>query len=102
MFFPTGPDAKSSVDLWYYLISNFSVLPSKSDMLMKSLAALSCAYIGKQNYDQNILRYGLQLYNSAIRQMAAMINRDTYCDDIIYTTVIFQEIEVSGNFLRFT
>lgn len=93
MFFPTGPDAKSSVDLWYYLISNFSVLPSKSDMLMKSLAALSCAYIGKQNYDQNILRYGLQLYNSAIRQMAAMINRDTYCDDIIYTTVIFQEIE---------
>lgn len=91
-------DAKSSVDLWYYLISNISALPTKGEMLEKSLAALSCAYLGKQNRDDRLLKYGVQLYNSAIRHMANMITRDAYSDDIIYTTVIFQEIEVNYSY----
>lgn len=95
VFFPTGAEAKSSVDLWHYLISNFSALPNKSEMLEKSLAALACAWLGKQNNDAGLLKYGVQLYNVAIRQMASLITRDAYSDDIIYTTVLFQEIEVS-------
>lgn len=64
-------------------------------MLEKSLAALACAWLGKQNNDAGLLKYGVQLYNVAIRQMASLITRDAYSDDIIYTTVLFQEIEVS-------
>lgn len=65
-------------------------------MLEKSLAALACAWLGKQNKDAGLLKYGVQLYNSAIKQMGSMITRDVYTDDIIYCTVLFQEIEVSG------
>lgn len=96
VFFPVQGDAKSSVDLWYYLASNFSAIPRKSEMLEKSLAALACAWLGKQNKDAGLLKYGVQLYNSAIKQMGSMITRDVYTDDIIYCTVLFQEIEVSG------
>ncbi|CAI7676282.1 unnamed protein product [Penicillium pancosmium] len=93
VFFPVQGDAKSSVDLWYYLASNFSAIPRKSEMLEKSLAALACAWLGKQNKDSGLLKYGVQLYNSAIKQMGSMITRDVYSDDIIYCTVLFQEIE---------
>lgn len=95
IFFPAEMEARSSVDLWHYLICNFSALPIKTEMLEKALAALACVYLGKQNRDERFLKYGVQLYNSAIRSMAGMITRDAYCDDIIYTTVVFQEIEVS-------
>lgn len=94
VFFPARLEAKSSVDLWYHLICNFSALSQKSEMLEKSLTALACAYLGKRNHDAHLLKYGVQLYNSAIRLMGSMITRDAYCDDIIYSTVLFQEIEV--------
>jgi hypothetical protein len=64
-------------------------------MLEKSLAALACAWLGKRNKDAGLLKYGVQLYNSAIKKMGSMITRDIYSDDIIYCTVLFQEIEVS-------
>ncbi|KAJ5669055.1 hypothetical protein N7462_010125 [Penicillium macrosclerotiorum] len=92
IFFP-NQEAHSSVDLWHYLISGISALPQKSTMLQKAVSAISCAYLGKLNNDDRIFQYGIQLYNIAIRHMSSMISRDAYSDDIIYTTVIFQELE---------
>ncbi|KAJ5100123.1 hypothetical protein N7532_007124 [Penicillium argentinense] len=91
IFFPT--QAFSSVDLWYYLISSISALPQKSIMLEYAISAIACIYWGKLNHDKRVFQHGIQLYNVAIRHVSNMITRDAYCDDIIYATVIFQEIE---------
>jgi hypothetical protein len=82
------------VDLWHYLITSFVSLPQKTHMLESAITAISCVYLGKSKSHSQILRYGLQLYNQAIQEMSSMICRNIHTDDIIYTTVIFQEIEV--------
>jgi hypothetical protein len=82
------------VDLWHYLIESFFNLPQKTHMLETAITAISCVYLGKLKTDSRVLRHGLQLYNQAIQDMSSMICRNIYTDDIIYTTVIFQEIEV--------
>ncbi|KAJ5151220.1 uncharacterized protein N7482_010472 [Penicillium canariense] len=94
VFFPSDTKTTASdVDGWYSLISGFASLPSKTKMLENALSAIACCYLGKLRRDDPVFRHGLQLYNAAIRDMSSMINKDDYCDDIIYTTVIFQEIE---------
>ncbi|KAJ5082815.1 hypothetical protein N7532_011858 [Penicillium argentinense] len=90
--FPTHMDV-SNVDMWRFLVQNFSILPGKSDMLEKTISSVSCLFLGKINHDDRMFNQGLRLYNSAVRQMAKMISQDAYSDDLVYTAVIFQEIE---------
>ncbi|KAJ5682701.1 hypothetical protein N7462_005866 [Penicillium macrosclerotiorum] len=85
---------QSTVDLWPSLITTFSKLPQKTRMLETAISAISCAYLGKLKRDKRVFQHGIQLYNVAIRQMSSMINQDYFCDDIIYTTIIFQEMEL--------
>ncbi|KAK5796020.1 hypothetical protein VI817_005305 [Penicillium citrinum] len=92
-YFPTQMDV-SGVDLWRYLVQGFLRLPYKSEMLDKTLSSISCLYLGKVYHDTHMFKYGLQLYNGAIRLMSNMISRDNFNEDIVYTAVIFQEIEV--------
>ena len=63
-------------------------------MLEKAISALSCLHIGKAYRNKSIFNYGLELYNGSIRHMAEMIGRGRFHEDIIYTGVIFQDIEV--------
>lgn len=97
-YFPTGM-AVSDVDMWQYLLQGFAGLPNKTEMLDKTLSAITCFYIGKVSQDDRMSKYGLQLYNSAIRHMSRMISRDVFTEDIVYTAVLFQEIEVFNIFV---
>lgn len=94
IYFPQSIDTSYALDVWHYLISGFSTLPKKTEMLDKAIAALACFYLGKQRKDDRLFHHGIQLYNSAIRHLSIMMSQNNYCDDIVYTTIVFQEIEV--------
>lgn len=93
-YFPTQM-AVSDVDMWHYLLQGFAGLPNKTEMLDKTLSAISCLYLGKATRDDRMSKHGIQLYNTAIRHMSNMISRDSFTEEILYTAVIFQEIESS-------
>ncbi|CEJ61445.1 hypothetical protein PMG11_09979 [Penicillium brasilianum] len=93
IYFPQSIDTSYALDVWHYLISGFSTLPKKTEMLDKAIAALACFYLGKQRKDDRLFHHGIQLYNSAIRHLSIMMSQNNYCDDIVYTTIVFQEIE---------
>lgn len=82
------------VELWHSLFEGFFMLPKKTHMLDTAITAISCVYLGKIKNDGRVFGYGLQLYNRAIQDMSSMICQNIHTDDIIYTSVIFQEIEV--------
>jgi hypothetical protein len=94
IYFPQSIDTSYNLDVWHYLISGFSALPKKTQMLDKAIAALACFYLGKLRNDKRLFHHGIQLYNSAIRHLSTMMSQNNYCDDIVYTTIVFQEIEV--------
>jgi hypothetical protein len=94
IYFPQSIDTSYALDVWHYLISGFSALPKKTEMLDKAIAALACFYLGKLRKDNRLFNHGIQLYNSAIRHLSVMMSQNSYCDDIVYTTIVFQEIEV--------
>jgi hypothetical protein len=94
IYFPQSIDTSYNLDVWHYLISGFSALPKKTQMLDKAIAALACFYLGKLRNDKRLFHHGILLYNSAIRHLSTMMSQNNYCDDIVYTTIVFQEIEV--------
>jgi hypothetical protein len=63
-------------------------------MLDKALSALLCVFLGKIRHDEQFLQHVVQLYNHAIQCMSKAIRRNAYADDIVYTGVIFQQIQV--------
>lgn len=75
------------------------MLPRKSLMLQKATSALSCIFLGKLHSDKPALQYGLSLYNEAIYEMSKRISRRDYSADLIYTCVLFEQIEVRNIFL---
>ncbi|CAI7616690.1 unnamed protein product [Penicillium manginii] len=87
--------AVSDVDMWHYLLQGFAGLPNKTEMLDMTLSAITCLYMGKARKDDRMSKHGLQLYNGAIRHLSSMISRDVFSEDIVYTAVLFQEIESS-------
>jgi hypothetical protein len=84
----------SSLNLWQYLIYNFATLPNKTNMLERAISAVSCLYMGKINNDDHMYNYGLDLYGTAIRSVKNNIYRNAWNAEIVYTAVIFQELEV--------
>ncbi|GLI74773.1 hypothetical protein PoHVEF18_003021 [Penicillium ochrochloron] len=94
IYFPQSIDTSYNLDVWHYLISGFSALPKKTQMLDKAIAALACFYLGKLRNDKRVFHHGILLYNSAIRHLSTMMSQNNYCDDIVYTTIVFQEIEL--------
>lgn len=93
-FFPIDIAGSTGTDPYYYLISSFSQLPHKTQMLDNAIAAASCVFLGKHHRDDALLQEGLRFQNSAIRHMSSMISRGTYHDDLVYTAAIFQSLEV--------
>ncbi|KAJ5439346.1 uncharacterized protein N7458_010344 [Penicillium daleae] len=83
----------SSLNLWQYLIYNFATLPNKTNMLERAISAVSCLYMGKMNNDDHMYNYGLDLYGTAIRSVKNNIYRNAWNAEIVYTAVIFQELE---------
>ncbi|KAJ5973590.1 hypothetical protein N7481_010800 [Penicillium waksmanii] len=92
-YFPhtTGPGW--DFDMTYSVFSTLFALPQKSQMLDIAFSALSCVFLGKNHSDQQILQYGLRLYNHAIQSMSKAISRKDYSLDIVYTCIVFQQIQ---------
>lgn len=84
----------STITLSHYLMSEIVGLPNKGDMVEKAICALACVFMGRHEANHQLLVHGVSLYNSAIRSLAAMLCRNPSHEDIVYTTYIFQEIEV--------
>lgn len=66
-------------------------------MLEQAISAISCVFLGKLDRDDRMLQQGVQSYNSAIRHMTRMLSRKDYSDELLYVSVIFQELEVTPN-----
>lgn len=98
-FFPRMVKPACVVNLTYPIISTIYMLPQKSLMLQKATSALSCVFLGKLHRDKPVLQYGLSLYNEAIYEMSKRISRRDYSAELIYTCVLFEQIEVRNIFL---
>ncbi|KAJ5377101.1 hypothetical protein N7509_013987 [Penicillium cosmopolitanum] len=61
-------------------------------MVDRAVSAISCLFLGKTNRDTPIFQHGVQLYNSAMRQVSNMIRQGILTNEILYTVAIFQEI----------
>ncbi|OQE18639.1 hypothetical protein PENSTE_c017G00673 [Penicillium steckii] len=92
LYFPKNSKV-SQVDFWQFLISGFAALPKKSMMLEKAICAVSSFYIGKMIGDTRLFNYGLQMYTEAMRILRRNIQLGFFGNEMIYTAVIFQEIE---------
>ncbi|KAJ5613735.1 hypothetical protein N7528_007389 [Penicillium herquei] len=68
-------------------------LANKSQITERALSAIACISLGKANHNTMIINHGLSLYNAAIRQLANMIQRGVYTNDICYTVFLFQTID---------
>ncbi|KAJ5721257.1 uncharacterized protein N7483_009191 [Penicillium malachiteum] len=93
-YFPINLEGGLAVDSWHFILMEFLGLSKKSIMLEKALAAVSCIYLGKITNNDSVLRHGVTLYNQAIRILANMLRRGLVTDDVLYTTVVFQVLEV--------
>lgn len=71
--------------------------PAQSEMLQRALTALSSIYFGRVNHDSGLFQSGIQQYNIAIRHMSRMLSCEKHTDDMIYTTVLFQVIQVRAS-----
>lgn len=71
-------------------------------MLEKAISAISCIFLGKMDRNDNLLRHGLGLYNNAIKHMSTTLKRKAYSEDVLYTSMIFQELEVKSCTCRST
>ncbi|KAL2814054.1 hypothetical protein BDW59DRAFT_176569 [Aspergillus cavernicola] len=92
-YFPHNMERVSDVGKSRYIISGITALPQKSPMLENVLAALSCIFLGKSRNDKHVFRHGLRLYNIALQYMAISISRGVCSDTIVYTCVIFLQIQ---------
>lgn len=67
-------------------------------MLDKAVFAVAALYVGKMRNDFQVFSHGQRVYNEAIFLLRNKIQGGSYDSDIIYTTLIFQEIEVSNEY----
>jgi len=84
----------SEIDILPNLVIQISMRPAKSEMLERALAAVSCIYLGRIKHDRTLLQAGIQHYEIATQHMSRMLCRMVRMDDMIYTTVIFQLLQV--------
>lgn len=92
--FPLEMVSSDEIDILPSLVVNISTRPGKSEMLERALAAIACIYLGRTHGDKNLSQIGIQNYDIAIRYMSRLLSRQVQSDDMIYTTVIFQVIQV--------
>ncbi|CAI7676059.1 unnamed protein product [Penicillium pancosmium] len=88
VYFPTSVD-----DAWHSVVTSWPTQPASTDLFQKSLTAWACISLGTSKCDQSLLLYGIRLYNQAIPIMSNMMRRDPYHDDIIYSLIIWTELE---------
>ncbi|KAJ5579496.1 uncharacterized protein N7459_005481 [Penicillium hispanicum] len=91
-YFPLNTAGATEVDAWYYLVSNFSTLPNRSELLDRAISSMSAICLAKINRDDQLLRQGLELQNGAMRKLGGLIQRNTMTDELLYTLVIFQTL----------
>lgn len=66
-------------------------------MLDQAISAISCVFLGKLDSDARMLQHGVQLYGSAIWYMSRHLERRIYNCELLYVSVIFQELEVMSD-----
>ena len=86
--------SSSEMDVLPSMVLDIFTRPGQSEMLQRALTALSSIYFGRVKHDSCLFQSGIQQYNIAIRHMSRMLSCQKYTDDMIYTTVLFQVIQV--------
>lgn len=83
----------------HFVFMGIFALSRKSPMLETACSALAYIFQGRIHCDEYTLQHGVRLYNRAIRHLAYAMSRNpdnVSTEDIVYTTVIFQQIQVSS------
>lgn len=93
-FTPSNFGCSGEIDTLPNLVVQISSRSVKSEMLERALAAASYIYLGRTKHNGALLHTGVQHYEIATRHMARMLSRMAQIDDMLYTTVIFQVLQV--------
>ncbi|KAJ5337336.1 uncharacterized protein N7506_005358, partial [Penicillium brevicompactum] len=93
LHFPADAKHEVAVDIFHFLFTSIAALPKKTLMLDQAISAISCVFLGKLDSDARMLQHGVQLYSSAIRHMSRHLERKIYSGELLYVSVIFQELE---------
>lgn len=90
-----GAQVNSKDDSWYYLITRFPTLAGESELLDRSVIAFASVFLGKKRNDGALMRYGIEVYNSALNAMARMLRHNHPLSlHTLYATVVFHQYEV--------
>ncbi|KAJ6016218.1 hypothetical protein N7540_010809 [Penicillium herquei] len=90
----SGIDMWFGKDSWFQIFTHIQQIPNKSPMLERAIIAISMVCLGKLNHDEVLVEQGIRWYNSSIRHLLHMIQRNDLSQDMIFATVIFQMLEV--------
>jgi hypothetical protein len=94
-FFSSKAQLNSKDDSWYYLITRFPTLAGESGLLDRSVIEFASVFLGKRRNDNRLLRYGIEIYNSALSAMAQILRQNFSLSlYALYATVVFHTYEV--------
>lgn len=93
-YFPYHMEKIAGSDSWYFLFNSWVTLPNKNELFDRALSALSCICLGRTNQDRGLYHHGLLQYNKAIRLQSNMINCGLCTEEMLYSALVFLEIEV--------
>lgn len=82
-------------DNWYILMSHFPSMAGESGLVDRSVIALAATFLANKKGDAQLLRHGVEIYNSAINGLARMLQRDfqpTF--DMFYSMIVFHTYEL--------
>lgn len=94
----SGIDAYFGKDTWYEIFTHIHQISNRSQMLERAMAAVSLICLGKFHHDEVLIQQGLWWYNSSIRRLLRMIERNDSSDEMVLATVMFQMIEVNDSY----
>ena len=90
----TGIDSYFGKETWYQVFTHIQQMSNKSQMLERAMTATSLVCLGKFHRDDALVQQGIWWYNSSIRRLLRMMERNVSSEEMILATIMFQMIEV--------
>ncbi|KAL4912771.1 hypothetical protein BDW62DRAFT_193988 [Aspergillus aurantiobrunneus] len=93
-FFAPNTYLNGKDDSWYFLMTRFPTLAGESELLDRAVIALACVFMGRRIGDCHLAQHGVEIYNSALRLMAGVLQRKCPpTPDILYAAIVFHTYE---------
>lgn len=76
-------------------MSHFPSKAGESELVDRSVIALAATFLANKRGDNQLMRQGVEIYNSAINGLARMLQRSCHPSlEIFYSMIVFHTYEV--------